>query len=204
MASQPEQDNTWHGQLNALAEARDAVGLQSFVAMCEGQEKRRGAWHSAKLRFVQQHWRSQPPAALEWVREQTGIGFWKGLTVRASWTLNTNDAYEPLRRAWHEEMLAYNDARGVFKADPQSIEVLTQPPKLSWLIAAMQADKPHAYCALDMYRPGAFAYFEMLRLTGENPMANETFKDWILNNKHPGFSERLDDLAQSDVFGPAP
>lgn len=204
MTTESTPDNTWYGQLNALAAAKDAPGLHAFVAMCEGQERRRGAWHSAKLRFVQQHWRSQPPTALEWVREHAGIDFWKGLTVCASWTLDTKDAYEPLRRAWHEEMLTYNDARGVFKADPQSMEVLTQQPKLSWLIAAMQAAKPRAYSALDIYRPGAFAYFEILRLTGENPMANETFKDWILNNKHPGFVERFENLDSSSLFGVGP
>lgn len=45
------------------------------------------------------------------------------------------------------------------------------------------------------------AYFEILRSTGQNPMDNETFKDWILNNAHPGFAERLDDFEPSEAFG---
>lgn len=199
---QSQSDNTWYGQLTALAEAKDAAGLKAFVALCESQGTRRSAWHGARLRFVQEHWRTNALDSLAWVRSVAGISFWKGLTVCAVWTLDTKDANESLRRAWHEEMLTYNDARGVFKAQPRSIEVLTKRPKLSWLIAAMQADKPRAYAALDGYRPGAFAYFEMLRLAGENPMDNAAFKDWMLENKHPGFAEHLEELDSGDVFSP--
>ena len=193
--------DTWQKQLNALADTRDAPGLQMFVAMRESEYQRRASWHICKLRFVHQHWRSSSPTALEWVRNQVGLNFWKGLTVPTAWTLDTKDDYESTRRHWHEEMLTYNDARGVFKSEPRSLEVLTARPKLSWLIAAMQAAQPRAYAALDVYRPGAFAYFEILRSTGENPMNNETFKDWILNNAHPGFAERLDDFEPSEAFG---
>lgn len=193
---------TYFGKLTAFVQARDSDGLNEFVSdAARSVLGRKATWHNARLRFVHHHWRNENLDDLDWLQKELGNRLWMGLTVPAAWTLDTHDAMHQLRRSWHFQMLEHNDARGVFKNDPRAIELVEGRPKLSWLIAAMQSAKPKAYPALDHYFPGAFAYFEVLQMTGENPMDNAAFKDWILLNKHPGFNENLGDVEGQDLFG---
>lgn len=195
-----ESDSSWFGQLNALSKDKNAIGLNSFLSQV-ARSGQKAAWHSARQRFVHDAWKKEDLDALGWLRQEMGPELWTGLTVPAAWTLDTLDGAYSTRRQWHNEMLTHNDSRGVFKNDARNIEIVEGQPKLSWLIAAMQAAKPKAYPALDQYFPGAFAYFEVLQMTGENPMDNAAFKDWILLNKHPGFNENLGDVEGQDLFG---
>ena len=193
---------TWFGKLDALSKSRNSDGLREFVVDASRSVLgRKAAWHSARLRFVQHYWRQENLEPLDWVQQQMGDTLWVGLTVPAAWTLDTHDSSREIRRKWHLQIITYNDSRGVFKNDPRTMELVEGTPKLSWLIAAMQAAKPRAYPALDQYFPGAFAYFQVLQMTGETPMGNAAFKDWILNNKHPGFSENIGNLDGLDLFG---
>lgn len=192
-------NTTWLGRLNALTAERDSFGLKEFLDEVE-RSNQKAAWHSARLRFVHQHWKQPNLSSLAWLRDTMGPSLWTGLSVSSSWTLDIHDTMSACRKAWHSEILGYNDARGIFKSDPRSIEIIQDTPKLSWLIAAMQATKPRAYPALDTYRPGAFAYFEVLQMTGENPMDNAQFRAWILDNKKPGFSEEFKDLDSQNLF----
>lgn len=197
-----ESKRTWFGQLSALSDARDVEGLKAFMLETNRHgHGRRGEWHNARLRFVREHWRREELGALDWLQQQLGDVLWMGLTIPADWTLDTHDSMSGLRKQWHFRMLQHNDARGVFKHEPRAVELVEGIPKLSWLIAAMQAVKPKAYPILDHYFPGAFAYFEVLQMTGENPMDNTAFKAWILQNKHPGFAENIGDIGSTDLFG---
>lgn len=193
-------DSNWFGQLSFFSQEQDSAGLASLLQQV-ARTNQKAAWHRARQRFVRTHWRETDLEPLAWLHKSMGAELWSGLTIASSWTLETHDDFSSMRRAWHNEMLTHNDSRGVFKNDARYIEIVEGKPKLSWLIAAMQGTKPKAYPALDQYFPGAFAYFQVLQMTGENPMGNAAFKDWILNNKHPGFSENIGNLDGLDLFG---
>lgn len=190
----------WFGQLSLFSQNKDSIGLSSFLDHVR-RANQRAAWHRVRQRFVCEHWREENPEALAWLRQQMGVDLWTGLTIAAPWTLDIHDQFAVQRRVWHNEMLSHNDSRGVFKNDARSIEIVEGQPKLAWLIAAMQSTKPRAYPVLDSYYPGAFAYFQVLQMTGENPMDDLVFKEWVLNNKHPGFSENIGNIDGLDLFG---
>lgn len=189
---------TWLARLCQLTSSRDDVGLRDFLEEVEHAHQR-AAWHSARLRFVHQQWKLPDLSHLQWLHGQMGDSLWDGLTVSSSWTFDTVDDASELRRKLHADILIHNDSRGFFKNDPRAIELMAEP-KLSWLIAAMQGSKPQVFPYLDTYRPGAFAYYQVLVMMGEVPMQNEVFKEWILSNKRP-MMEQFDNLDTPSLFG---